>query len=302
MSYTPNNPNGQATMANSAPVAIASNQSAIPMTLADGADGATGSKADAVATTDNGAFSQIALIKRMLTNMIKALDVDNAPLTNTKPGIVGGKAIDVTAPTAFSVGDAVMDVHDSATGAKVVLQADLNARFDTVTFSEAIKVFSFEITRPANTTAYAAEDMIMDNTSGALNFLNVSSSLTTAASSGYIVKARLVSDDPNIIGKRLALLIYDSAGTYTLTDNAPWTGGTYIQEKSRIGEIEFTTIIDAEGDPLSSDASMCELLNLRIPYKLANSVNFRLGFITKDAFTPASGSKFFVELTISTNP
>lgn len=32
MSYNPNNPNGQATMANSAPVVIASNQSAIPVT------------------------------------------------------------------------------------------------------------------------------------------------------------------------------------------------------------------------------------------------------------------------------
>lgn len=33
MSYTPNNPNGQATMANSAPVVIASNQSAVPVSL-----------------------------------------------------------------------------------------------------------------------------------------------------------------------------------------------------------------------------------------------------------------------------
>ena len=34
MSYTPNNPNGQAAMANSAPVVIASNQSAVPVTAA----------------------------------------------------------------------------------------------------------------------------------------------------------------------------------------------------------------------------------------------------------------------------
>ena len=67
MSYSPNNPNGQATMANSSPVAIASNQSAIPMTLADGADGATGSKADAVATTDTGVFSEIALHKKRVS-------------------------------------------------------------------------------------------------------------------------------------------------------------------------------------------------------------------------------------------
>ena len=36
MSYNPNNPNGQALMAASAPVVIASNQSAIPVTLPAG--------------------------------------------------------------------------------------------------------------------------------------------------------------------------------------------------------------------------------------------------------------------------
>ena len=36
MSYNPNNPNGSATSANSAPVVIASDQSAIPSNLNDG--------------------------------------------------------------------------------------------------------------------------------------------------------------------------------------------------------------------------------------------------------------------------
>ena len=34
MAYNPQNPNGQAVMASSAPVVIASNQSAVPVTLA----------------------------------------------------------------------------------------------------------------------------------------------------------------------------------------------------------------------------------------------------------------------------
>lgn len=37
MSYSPNNANGQATMANSAPVVIASNQTAVPVSLSSGA-------------------------------------------------------------------------------------------------------------------------------------------------------------------------------------------------------------------------------------------------------------------------
>lgn len=39
MAYNPQNANGQATMANSAPVVIASNQSAVPVTIQSGATG-----------------------------------------------------------------------------------------------------------------------------------------------------------------------------------------------------------------------------------------------------------------------
>jgi hypothetical protein len=263
---------------------------------------AFGAQADSAATTDTGTFSAISLWKRFFSRAPVAIDADNAALTNTKPSISGGRAEDPASLPAFTVGDAVTARYDKDSGAQFVLQGDLNPRYDGVTFSEAIRVFSFEITRPANTTAYAAEDMIMDNAPGSLNFLNVSTSLTTADSSGYIVKARLVSDDPNIIGMRLSLLMYDSVGSYTLTDNATWIGGGYTQEKNQIATIEFDTITDALGNPVSGDASICTLKDLRIPYKLVNGVNFRLGFVTKDAFTPASGSKFYVELTLSTNP
>lgn len=53
---------GQATMANSAPVVLASDQSAVPTSSLD-----LGAKADVSATTDVGAFSLIALLKRLLS-------------------------------------------------------------------------------------------------------------------------------------------------------------------------------------------------------------------------------------------
>lgn len=297
MSYNPNNPNGQATMANSAPVVLASNQSSIPVTLADGADGATGSKADAVATTDNGAFSQIALIKRMLTNMIKALDVDNAPLTNTKPGIVGGKAIDVTAPTAFTAGDAVTDVHDSATGAKVVLQGDLNPRYDGVSISGSIKKLTFEITRPANTDIYAIGDMIG---SGTYNINNITSSLTTAESSGYLVGAKLLSTDTGIVSKRLSLNIFDAgSGSYISTDNQGFGGG-YAVNKDRIIRVDFDNITNVLG---ASAGVECMVNNIGYPYKLTSGTKFNLILLTKDVFTPSANSTtFYLELYIDYNP
>jgi len=276
MSYSPNNPNGQATMANSAPVAIASNQSSIPVTVADGADGATGSKADAVASTDNGTFSQIALIKRMLTNMIKALDVDNAPLTNTKPGIVGGKAIDVTAPTAFTAGDAVTDVHDSATGAKVVLQADTVAKFDSITISEKITTSEYTITRPANTTAYAADDQIGGTTTAMIQFSNVATLASDGKdSSGYILGLTVATSDTGMIGKMLRLVLYDGSFDYSVSDNIGHSEGSIPHLKAVVDQIDVPIVNVTAGAAYGK----CILTNLRIPYK-TNGQNSLYGILT----------------------
>lgn len=83
MAYEPNNPNGQATSANSSPVVIASDQSTLPVSVSGGAtesnqttgntslnniDTDLGAKNDAVASSDTGTFSLIAFIKRGLQN------------------------------------------------------------------------------------------------------------------------------------------------------------------------------------------------------------------------------------------
>ena len=286
-------------MANSAPVAIASNQSSIPVTVADGADGATGSKADAVASTDNGTFSQIALIKRMLTNMIKALDVDNAPLTNTKPGIVGGKAIDVTAPTAFTAGDAVTDVHDSATGAKVVLQADTVAKFDSITISEKITTSEYTITRPANTTAYAADDQIGGTTTAMIQFSNVATLASDGKdSSGYILGLTVATSDTGMIGKMLRLVLYDGSFDYSVSDNIGHSEGSIPHLKAVVDQIDVPIVNVTAGAAYGK----CILTNLRIPYK-TNGQNSLYGILTtKEAFTPSANStQIYLKITVTKN-
>lgn len=299
MSYSPNNTNGQATMANSAPVVLASNQTAIQVTIPDGSDGTAGSRDDAVASTDNGAFSQIALIKRMLTNMIKALDVDNAPLTNTKPGIVGGKAIDVTAPTAFTAGDAVIDVHDSATGAKVVLQADTIAKFDSITISEKITTSEYTITRPANTTAYAADDQIGGTTNNMIQFSNVATLASDGKdSSGYIVGLTVATSDTGMIGKMLRLVLYDGSFSYSVNDNGGHSEGSIPHLKAVVDQIDVP-IVNVTG---GAAYGKCILTNLRIPYK-TNGQNSLYGILTtKEAFTPSANStQIYLKITVTKN-
>ena len=79
MAYIPPNPNGQNTMVNSSPVVIALNQSNVPVTVSNPTTNPEtglakdltitnnlGTQADVVATTDTGAFSLLALFKRLL--------------------------------------------------------------------------------------------------------------------------------------------------------------------------------------------------------------------------------------------
>lgn len=57
---------GQKTMANGLAVTVASDQSAVPFSVADGSDATQGAKADAAATADTGTFSVVAILKRAL--------------------------------------------------------------------------------------------------------------------------------------------------------------------------------------------------------------------------------------------
>jgi hypothetical protein len=65
MSYNPQNPNGQATMANSQPVVIASDQ-AVPVVSTDGANVTIGAKTDAKSTaTDTTSVSVVSILKQI---------------------------------------------------------------------------------------------------------------------------------------------------------------------------------------------------------------------------------------------
>jgi hypothetical protein len=74
---------GQAAMAASIPVVIASNQSAVPVSVADGANVTLGAQADAAATTDTGTFSLLALFKRLLSRLTAFMAQLPAALTGS---------------------------------------------------------------------------------------------------------------------------------------------------------------------------------------------------------------------------
>lgn len=77
-----------------------------PVTIADGADVTQGAKADAVASSDTGTFSLVALFKRLLQHFTSLL-------ARLPAALVGGRlAVDVVATTPMS--SVITDIQDGA--------------------------------------------------------------------------------------------------------------------------------------------------------------------------------------------
>lgn len=94
---------GQKVMAGSAPVVIASDQSTLPVSVADGSDIALGAKADISATTDTGTFSLISFFKRLLSK-----------LTTQLPAALGQTTMSASLPVTIASDQTVLPV--SVTG------------------------------------------------------------------------------------------------------------------------------------------------------------------------------------------
>ena len=104
MSYNPNNPNGQATMAASAPVVIASNPTAVPVTVQSSATGGdTTFHLVSAATTNAGTPTAGSLTGLLFTLVIPALSAANVSLPS---GITFSAGIGITTVTGIADTDA----------------------------------------------------------------------------------------------------------------------------------------------------------------------------------------------------
>ena len=148
-------------------------------------------------------------------------------------------------------------------------------------------------TRPANTTAYSANDVVSEHaTTGTVwTFSNLARQHST---SGYIVKARIITDEVTGQTQRLRLYLFNAAPTGELDDNVASTTPQYADEAQTVGIIDF----DALDNTISgADSSMSQRDDLRLSVKAANTDRDIYGIlVTLDAFTPVSGQQFTITL------
>ena len=153
------------------------------------------------------------------------------------------------------------------------------------------------MTRPANTTQYAAGDQVSDSTSAptAITFADVA---TVNGGSGLIVDAVCI-DSAYVAAALPNLRLYLFSGSPTPNnDNAAWAASD-ANALVLIGKIEFSAweVSNAGAGAAGNCASFQRSINL--PFKCGSTVNDIYGLLVeRGTYTPVSGESWTINLGI----
>jgi len=157
-----------------------------------------------------------------------------------------------------------------------------------------------QITRPANTTAYLANDTIADKTSSAtiLTFANVA---RQNGRGGYLVGLRIGTNKDAFLA-RFRLHLFNVAPT-VLSDNAPMTAPLFADLSSYLGHITLATaILQVAGSAVFAQQDTTTEPPLAFPYLCADDDRSIYAMLeTRTALTPSSAQKFEIWGTFEIN-
>jgi hypothetical protein len=149
---------------------------------------------------------------------------------------------------------------------------------------------STDITRPADTTAYAANDAWADSTSSpASGGFTLTGAARASGGSGVITDIYFLSSAVPGTLLQAEMHIFDAAAT-AVNDNAAWNLSD-ADAKLRVAVVPFTLVADANN-------SFYHAQNLNIGFTCAGSANLRYLIKVKNAYTPASGEVLTVRAKI----
>jgi len=155
-----------------------------------------------------------------------------------------------------------------------------------------------ELTRPADTTAYTAGDVV-SNSTVSTTLLTLANAARVSAGSGYIVGCRLVTDKKSIT-PRFRVHLFNANNPTVAADNAAMRSH-YTDASKRLGYFDLAAMTTAT-DTGNSDESRTLDMTLRIPFVCAGGTTSLFALLeTLDAFTPNSGQKFTLTLVLDQN-
>lgn len=159
-----------------------------------------------------------------------------------------------------------------------------------------IKLINTTLTRPSDTTAYAAGDAVTDSTS-APTVITFSNAATATGNSGVIVRCEMI-DSANVATKgSFELWLFDTTFTPD-NDNAVFTP-TDAELATCIGVIPLT--LSYVGDATSGaggNAMYIGTLSEPIDFVTTTTANLFGGLVVRNAYVPVSAEAFTVRLFV----
>lgn len=157
---------------------------------------------------------------------------------------------------------------------------------------------SIELTRPADTTAYTANDVV-SNATDTTTPLVLANFGRLAGASGYIVGAKLTTNLKSIT-PRFRVHLFNVNTATVAADNAAYKE-VYADISKRISSFDLAAM-STGADTTNSDMSRSMDMTLRIPFVLAAASTTAYAVLeTLDGFTPASGEKFTLTIICDQN-
>lgn len=154
---------------------------------------------------------------------------------------------------------------------------------------------SQNFTRPNDTTAYAAKDVVGPAVTALIQFDNAA---RVAGGSGYITAATIETTLITWVGRFRLWLYSSSSGLTAIADNSPFLL-LYGNRAARIGSIDFDAT--ATEDPTNSTSARSQKTGVNLYYE--SDVNNRIwGMLeTLDAGTPAAQQQYYAKLRTDWN-
>lgn len=230
-----------------------------------------------------------SVIPSTLDQILIALDSTTGtiiynPFDATKLGTFSGATLTLAADTsALASADKLLIFVDDGDFANAISSGESSV--------------GVELTRPSNATAYATLDAISDSTSAPTVVYTFTNLSRTNGKGGYIVKAQLATDLKTCTA-RFRLHLFDTAPT-AINDNDPYLS-LYANKATRLGTIDFPAT--ATEDATNSTQATSQVTDIRMKYLPTTSSRTIYGLLeTLDAFTPASGQKIYIKLSVDNN-
>lgn len=302
--YQPQNPNGQATMANSSPVAIASDQTLpLPSGAATSANQTTGNTSLSTIATNSGNIP--AKGQATMTNSTPVAIASNQSAVPGNITQVGSTNIALGSTTGSASVPVVIASDQAAVAANITKIGGTALAFGQQLPSASLPVAlaapnyvtASSFARPADTTAYAAGDLVANNTAGGSV---TPMAFAIAPANGvpvYALKALLITQTSGGAGVTITngtfrLHLFGQSPTSANGDN-----GAFSETMANwCGTMDGTLLYQGTD---YSVAEMVPSFGSAITCKPAGGSSTIYGLLeARAAFTPTNAEVFQVSLTV----